>query len=317
MKKEVSWVKNAARWGLESPLGAPIRQAIVKQEARAEKAFVKRKAEEAGVKVFDPESFGKQLTDKPQADTFFILGSGSSINDLTAANFQEIGRHRSVGINNWPVHSFVPDLYSFDSVPWVGDGQNFRRSLDLLHRQDIVTSSPQVLIVRLKNQSEIDHIDTLPAELRSNVHFYGRVMPPTRRVSNLSADLRTALKILRHEHSGIVLDSGASMVRMVGIALALGYTKIVLVGVDLNNTRYFWEDNRLYPEGEAINSPVNNQGELLHETTDTWIRPFSVIDMMEKLANVVSDDYGGNIFIGSSQSALSSVLPVYSWHDSL
>jgi hypothetical protein len=302
-----------ARLVLESSLGASARQTIVSREAHAEQAFVKQKAGHAGVKVFDPESFGKKLRDKPLADTFFVLGSGSSVNRLTSDNFREIGHHRSVGINNWPIHPFVPDMYSFDSVPWVGDGQNFRRSLDLLHRPDIIGALPQVLAVRLKDHSEISHIDSLPPEMRSKVHFYGRVMPATRKVANLTKDLSEALNMLTRDHPGVVLDSGASVVRMVGIALALGYRKIVLVGVDLNNTTYFWEKNPLFPEGGPVPVPINNQRRLTHETTDTWIRPFSVIDMLGNLAKVVSRHFGGNIFLGTSPSALASILPVYPW----
>jgi len=316
MKDAVTRGKMFARVVLESSLGAATRQAIVSREAYAEEAIVKQKAGQAGVEVFRPESFGKKLRDKPLADTFFVLGSGSSVNRLTSDNFSEIGHHRSVGINNWPIHPFVPDMYSFDSVPRVGDGQNFRRSLELLRRPDIVAARPQLLAVRLKDHSEISQIDMLPGELRPNFYFYGRVMPATRKVANLTKDLSGALSMLTRDHPGVVLDSGASVVRMVGIALALGYRKIVLVGVDLNNTNYFWEENPLFPGGGLFPVPVKNQRGLTHETTDTWNRPFSVIDMLGNFAAVMSRHFGGNIFLGTSPSALSSILPVYPWQGS-
>ena len=313
MAKERTSLKSLARLGLDSPIGSPIRAAIISKEARAEKAVVEQAAEKCRVELFQPASFVTKLGSKPQADTFFILGSGASINDLSPQNFQEVGRQRSVGVNNWPIHSFVPDVYSFDSVPWVGDGQNFRRSLDLLHRQDIVGADPQVLIVRLKNESEIAHINSLPQELRSNVHFYGRVMPATRKVSNLASDLGKAIRMLHSEFPGVVIDSGASIVRMVGIGLALGYSKIVLLGVDLNNTNYFWENNPLFLAGEVINSPANNQRESTHETTNTLIRPFSVVHLMRALGELVADQFGGRLYIGSKKSELSSFLDVYQW----
>jgi len=313
MKGWSSWGKKLARCALETTAGSFVRKAVVAREARLEEACVATLAQQAGVSIFHPQNFGGKLEAKPSADTFFILGSGGSINALTPGNFEEIGRQRSVGINNWPIHDFVPDMYSFDSVPWVGDGNNFRRSMDLLRREDIVNARPLVLVVRLKNPGELKVLETIPPELRDNVHFYGRVMPATRKVKNLTRDVRDALASVLSRRDGIVLDSGASIVRMVGIGLSLGYKNIVLTGVDLNNTQYFWENEPSYKAESVINSPVNNQGPTTHETTNAWNRPFSVVDMVQSLAAVVAEDFGGQIFIASAESTLASFLPVYSW----
>jgi hypothetical protein len=308
-----SWGKKLARCALETPPGFFVRRGVVAREARSEENFVRNQAQQVGVHIFQPQEFLGKLEAKPSADTFFILGSGASINYLTPGDFEEIARHRSVGINNWPIHEFVPDMYSFDSVPWVGDGSNFRRSLDLLHREDIVRARPLVLVVRLKDPAEIEVLETILPKLRDQVHFYGRVMPATRKVKNLTRDVGDAIARVLPRTEGIVLDSGASIVRLVGIGLSLGYKKIVLAGVDLNNTQYFWENNTSYNSESVINTPVNNQSQVAHETTSTWIRPFSVVDMLRALATVVSEDFGGQISVASTQSALTSFLPVYSF----
>lgn len=307
-------MKRVARFGLESRLSAPVRSAIVAREATAEAAFVRQLARRARVHVFEADLFWKKLQVKPKSDTFFILGSGSSVNELSAHNFEEMGRNYAVGINNWGIHPFVPDIYSLDSVPWVGDGQNFRRSLDLLHRADIVAAQPQLLTVRLSNPVELQHLNTLPQELKRGVHFYGRVTPATREVRNLRGDLSRTIKMLQTEYSSVVVDSGASVVRMISIGLALGFRKIVLVGVDLKDTKYFWEDNAAYLSDVIINVPVNNQRNTVHETTSTWIRPFSVVDMVEAISEVVSNRWYGEVFAASSSSALSNFLPIYPWN---
>lgn len=306
-------IKKVVRLLVESRVASPIRSNIVFRETRAENAIVAHKASYAGVRVFSPRSFSESMTMKPNADTFFILGSGASIGDLTPANFEEISRQRSVGINNWGIHPFVPDIYSLDSVPWVGDGANFRRSLDLLHRGDIIAAQPQILLVRLNNEDEVRQIETLPAELRKSVHYYGRVMPATRRVSNLPEELRKVVGFLESEYPGVVLDSGASVVRMVGIALALGFRNIVFAGVDLNNTNYFWEGPNFSHDGPADSLPVNNQTGDEHETTKTSIRPFSVLDVLRAFSAVISRDFGGQLYVSAPQSALADFLPLYPW----
>ena len=306
-------LRQIARSCLESGPCAPVRSAVVAQEARAEAGFVRQLARQARVHIFEPESFQEKLKAKPKSDTFFILGSGSSINDLASGHFEEMSQSHTVGINNWGLHPFVPDIYSLDSVPWVGDGENFRRSLDLLHRPDIIAAQPQLLIVRLKSAVERQHLETLPEELKDGVHFYGRVTPATREVRNLEGDLSRALKILQVQHPSVVVDSGASIVRMVGVALALGHVRIVLVGVDLNNTAYFWENNPFYDSSQVINTPVNNQKTGSHETTSMWIRPFSVVDMLGSLRDTVSKEFGVDILVASPKSELANVLPVYTW----
>jgi hypothetical protein len=62
---------------------------------------------------------------KPHADTLFILGSGASVEDLGPEYFREINSQVSVGINAWPLHHFVPDLYAFEPVP-EGDSDHYR-----------------------------------------------------------------------------------------------------------------------------------------------------------------------------------------------
>ena len=55
------------------------------------------------------DDFKKRKT----SDTLFVLGSGPSINDLTADDWATIGTHNSVGFNWWMVHDFVPSFYLF------------------------------------------------------------------------------------------------------------------------------------------------------------------------------------------------------------
>lgn len=154
--------------------------------------------------------------------------------------------------------------------------------------------------------------------------FYGRVSPFTRRRENLERDLSLGLASALPRFQSVVFDSGASVVRMVGVGLALGLQRIVLTGVDLNGLEYFWENNPNYKFSARRPRPVNNQTgywsgratSLAHETTFPGRRPFSVQVMIASLAQALAKDFGVEMFVASQKSSLSSFLPVYDWDGS-
>ena len=295
---------------LEHSASKTIRSKIMERDARRESSFTLRQAEIASVRLLSLDRVRGKLGPDSGADTFYILGSGASIEDLTREHFDHIAQNSSVGINNWGVHPFVPDIYSFESVPWVGDGQDFPRAMALLGRSDIRSRRPEILILRPKTPSEIDKISVLPDELRTSVSFYGRVTPATRESGNLVQDLHSFFAKLSPRHSALLLDSGASVVRMVSLGILLGFRKVVLAGVDLNGSQYFWEKNPSYVSERANLTPVNNQLNMTHETNMTAPRPFAVATKLRAINTYFRNQHGGTLMVTSSHSALSSFLPV-------
>ena len=267
----------------------------------------------ASVSLLSPDCLRGKLGPDSGADTFYILGSGASIEDLTREHFDHIAQNSSVGINNWGVHPFVPDIYSFESVPWVGDGQDFPRAMGLLDRGDIRARRPDILILRPKTSSEIDKISVLPDELRTSVSFYGRVTPATRESRNLAGDIAGYFAHVVPRYPSVLLDSGASVVRMTVLGILLGFRRIVLAGVDLNGSPYFWERNPDYLADLVSLPPVNNQVTSTHETASSSNRPFDVITMLRALGVFFQTEKGGQLLVTSPDSALAEFLPIETW----
>ena len=301
------------RIAFESSVGGPLRVSVSGREARAEQRFVRAQAETYGFSSLTLEALKACWAPKPAADTFFILGSGASVRDLCEADFLHVGEQRSVGINNWPLHPFVPDVFAFESVPWVGDGNDFARALSYLNREDIVAAGPPLLVLRPRSGNSLKELNDLPPGFRERVFFYGRITPVTRRKKNLESEIGFLTKNLGRNYPGVLLDSGASVVRLIHLALVMGYPKIVLVGVDLNNTEYFWENNRDYDLNLVPERPANNQQSAKHETMGTLIRPFSVPDMVIALKSAAETGFGAKLYIGSPKSELAQYLPLYPW----
>jgi len=298
---------------LELPVSRPVRSKLMEKEARRELAFVEKQSAIASLPLLSKERLRYKLEDDSEAETFYVLGSGSSIEDLTEANFDHIAGQTSVGINNWGLHPFVPNIYSLESVPWVGDGGDFVRAMKLLDRSDIVSRQPEILILRPKTFAEIKQISQLPSSLQHSVSFYGRIMPATRHNENLTGDVSEFFSNIAPRFSSIVLDSGASVVRMVVLGILLGFPRIVLAGIDLNSSPYFWEANPKYLSGLTSPPPVNNQAWAQHETASSSNRPFDVITMLRALGTFFSTQRGGQMLVTSPDSALAQFFPLETW----
>ena len=313
MVSSSSIAKSALRIVLEGSWGAFFRRAIMCRETKGERLFVAAQAKKASTVPLSREGLASLLEDKPSAKTFFVLGSGASINRLSAANFEEIGANRSVGINTWPIHSFIPDFYSFECVSWIGDGLDFSRSLGLLHRKDVQKARPPLVVLRLKTEFELEQLAGLPEEFKDRLFFYGRVAPATREVSNLVADLEFLLKSFSRRGPFVVADSGSSIVRMVALGISMGYREIVLTGVDLNNAPYFWQENSEYDAARSRFPIFSRQVGATHETLERGHRPFIVTEMVSALAEVIDSRYDGKLFVSTGESTLADFLPVYPW----
>ena len=287
-----------------------LRWILTIREVRRETLRVRFAAAAAGVSVFSPRELETALRSKPEASVFFILGSGSSVNKLSEEQFSMIGRHRSVGINYWAGHPFIPDFYALESMPFVGDGNDFDRCLRLISTPRQLRVESPVLILRTRNSAAHTALGRFRAVSSAKVFFYGRVTPLTAKLKNLLRDIPRLHKILDRHAGQLVIDSGATVVRMIGVARQMGFRNIVLVGVELDNTRYFWEEENFDPPADLV--PVNNQSATTHESNSLQNRPFRAQDMILALHESLQRE-GVTLSLALKTGALSGHLPTYAW----
>lgn len=297
------------RRALEISALRSIRTAIVLKEMRREQRFVERVGLEQGFMSLGRDS-GQAMVSSGN-EFFFILGSGASVEDLSARDFEVIERNFSVGINAWALHSFIPSAYVFEPIP--ERDTNHYRTLEILDRPEVLEKSPFVLVLRPRTPIEREQLEQLPASLRERTYLYGRVAPATRLAANLGGDINALRRsAMASRAPSVMLDSGASIVRMTSLALMLGFSKIVYVGVDLNNSRYFWEHNPAYLDRLGIKTFDSGQKTSVHETMSPVNRPFVVTEMIRGFVNATAPQ-GVQFFSGSESSALAEFLPCYRW----
>ena len=300
-------VKSAVRALIETRVGVGLRFWASWRDATRENRFVREVAMRLNASILEPLELRSRIG-KPHADTLFILGSGASVEDLGPENFREINSQVSVGINAWPLHHFVPDLYAFEPVP-EGDSDHYR-TMSLLARPDILTKEPRILFLKPRTKIEVDQFFQIPVPLRSRTYLYGRFQPSTRVLRNLAADLGRLIGKLESTNFSVVPDSGASIVRMAALGILMGFKRIVFVGVDLNNTDYFWERNPAHLARNGIEGFSSGQTRDTHETMERIKRPFIVTEMIQALATL-GKSRGVEILVASKKSELTTVVGVY------
>jgi hypothetical protein len=259
-----------------------------------------------GLPVLTRENVESLAEKKPEAKTAFILGTGASAARLSQEKLEIIQSQFSIGINQWIFHSLIPDLYAYE----VDERLSLLKALD---RPEIRSAMPPILFLRPGSRGGEDNATHVPDFLRATTYIYGRVNLWTRKVGNISRDVGGLLRIMQgRRREFLVLDDGASIVRMVALCAALGFKRVVLVGVDLNNVKYFWDEDSSYLERLGLSGFDAGQKGMVHETLSSVSRPFGVDIFIAAIAKALKKK-GLVLEVESPASELAKSIPIASW----
>lgn len=299
-------MKSRLRCLFESSVLWWVRLAIFTRDASRENKRLHRNGLTVRLPVLESEHFRMMKASKPDATTAFILGTGESVAELTDGRLDFIRAQFSIGVNQWILHPMIPDVYAYEVDKDV-------RLLQALERPSVREKSPYMLFLNPTRPEDFSNIDHMPEFMRPRAFVYGRVNIWTRRRVNIARDFISVMRLSsRRLFSGVVLDNGASIARMISLCISLGFREIVLTGVDLNSTEYFWhQDPGLLAESK-VKDPRTSQRGSFHETVSAANRPFPIHVYLMALAPVLAQ-VGVNLRVESPKSLLAGSLPVFQW----
>ena len=291
---------------LVRPLRKRARDGVVQREQEAVTDF----CASIGIKFLN-KSVMLNLASESRGKAFYILGNGSSVNSLTQSDFKHIAEGVSVGTNAWPLHPFVPDIYSFEfSKHSLSPDPELAFMVKRAEANLQEKTSSIMVFLRPGLPAGLKAMVPLAVKGRERVFLYGRANFLSTKPDALSKDIEG---VLRDTHPGgldclVLPDNGASVIRMIFLALIAGFREIVLLGVDLNDNPYFWYDQRFKSSfGDYTGVAKRDPGDAtLTEATND--RPFSTSSFIVTLANVASTALGATISVGSRESALAADL---------
>lgn len=172
-----------------------------------------------------------ELRARRRSDTVFVFGSGSSLNQLSADEWDDIGRHDTFGFN-WFVHErFVRcDFHLIRGIPDTDlDPKVWRPQLD------------EYFGLIRTNACFADTTFLVHGGFRAingNRAIGYRLLPPGTPVFRWRTNVRENLPS-RSFRRGLV-HGHSTLQECVNAAYLLGWKRIVLAGVDLYDRRYFW-----------------------------------------------------------------------------
>jgi hypothetical protein len=237
-----------------------------------------------------------------KSDRVYILGSGASV--LEIDDWNEIANHDSIGFNFWILHSFVPSVY-FLEIP--RDLRNKEKFFSALRERRKDYEETQVLLpyIPCKNDRKcvksiflIKHIN-LPFILPlPSVFLYKKILN---------------IIYLKMNINSIFFCSGSSSVdKILNYCVAVGYKEIVLCGVDLNTTDYFYEASSSVNERVKMCIPENPHARRSMHWTNDPKYPRTGLTISESILSLqeVLNEKGIKLFVESPKSALAGWLPV-------
>ena len=253
------------------------------------------------------------------SDTVFIMATGSSINDYPESRWATIRAHNSIGMNFFLLYDHVPTYYVMENMH-----DNHRKLLSI--RADDHANVPLILSAQVGNL----HFGRLEARLANLAQLERGVLDRTYLSLDLLPDGNKEEEMVRayrmFERVGLfkvrrrfrmLTKRRGSVTHLINLAVRIGYEKIVLCGVDLNHSEYFYDPLREDLESRGLPVPPNRQAGEAHDTNDPTIKPVTVKTVILKLNELVLEPRGIRLYCGDKSSDLFPDLDEYPWDENL
>ncbi len=244
------------------------------------------------------------------SDTVFILGSGGSVAAIGEEGWSHIRKHDSIGFNFWLIHPHRPSLYFIEGLRYL---ESYRTMIDWIHKRELAYRDiPLVIEYKLWSHWGC-RLEDLPDSIRAHTYLNAPWFKPTYDQDRMRQYLRRwrALGSSPVDQLVNMIHHRATVGALVATAYCLGYRRIVLVGVDLNSTRYFFEEM----EGLEGPFPQNIETAGVHQTMlevaeqPTYGLPIDVY--LQLIKEEVLEPAGVGLYNASPISRLVSLLPYY------
>jgi hypothetical protein len=234
---------------------------------------------------------GEELRATRTSDTAFVLGSGSSVRDLVPAEWERIAAGNTLSFSEFHRQSFVRADYHMvgeitDAAPPPPERAvaAYARSL----RENPLYADTVLLL-----QEGWLAVD-------SNALVARRLLRPDARVFRYRRTSRGAYSPPSNSFDEGLVHGWNTSISVTNLALLLGFSRVVLVGVDMYNREYFW----LEPGERRPTLPATV------EPGDPFLNARPVIDLFARWRALL-EPRGIELSVYNPRSLLAGALPVF------
>ena len=240
---------------------------------------------------------------------FFILGTGTTINDLSIEEKKHIENSNSIGINLFVLSDLNPSFLTWEA-PKNKDIENLYLNILAQKGKKFSQQNPKLLLFDNYINSKNDIFELY--KYFNDIKLYSKAT-----IFHFKKDDLTKIYhylfhpfVLKLLGQSSVYGFQSTVDRLTNLAMAVGFKKIVFAGIDLNNSSHFWDEITLdYKIRSELDRLINKDKNNSHSTEQKK----SVISASEiiKIQNQYANSKGIKFYTTSKKSKLSSFLPQY------
>ena len=240
-----------------------------------------------------------------RSETVFVFGSGYSLTELRPDEWALFAAHDTLGFSGFIYQRWVRTDFHLVRGWDYGEAEAHRRWLRSARAYaTTIAENPQFSRTVFVLQDEY------PAVFARTLLGY-RLLPGGARVVPYRTFRDDSMLPSRRLEDGLTHGTG-TLCDAVNLAYVLGWTRIVLVGVDLYDSRYFWAPPEstigFADSGEMVATRVNFRGTAAVETHPV-VRN-GLIDLMAQWGAVFRQ-HGVRLEVYNRRSLLTAVLPPF------
>lgn len=247
------------------------------------------------------------------SDTVFILGSGPSINQVSEAKWAHISNNDSIGLNKWPFHEFTPTFHVFEFPRRkVSPNDNSHWYWDLLnYRKQSYSNMPIIMKDVSRRYYEIQP-EAMPNWVCENIYLLPKIDLPSENIDSPSTWFNQ-IDNTNFLNSDIkyIYQNNSSLMFLILLSIKMGYKSIVLCGVDLTQSGYFFQ-NEKYTNivGHPYKSESHHSSRL-HKTACENKKDFTIMEIIDSMKRTILEPRGVSIYVENKNSALYPNIPHY------
>lgn len=275
-----------------------------------EKIKIKNISKQNKIKLFNLNEFKKN-----SKQPFFILGSGTSLNDLSVEEKKFINNSTSVGLN----YIFLSDLYP-KFIFW----EQNELSIDIIKfyskvlrnkNQNISNYRPSLILYH-GILNEVNDIRKFNKYFKSiSIYSIARILYLKKnKLKNMYKYLFHP-SVLKFSNHGMIYGMHSSVDRAMLLAISSGYQEIIFVGVDLKDSKNFWEKIKFKQNiKKELNLIKSKNSKELHSVEKKRSKNNVEKTPLSEIIKITNEHFlikGIKFYTYSKKSKLSKFLPIY------
>lgn len=235
-----------------------------------------------------------------RSDRLFIIAAGPSVNEISTENWREIERDDTLALSYGSLIPARIDAFFSEFAPPAISPNQKALFLELSRRRELNGTGP---ICIWKHPEKVTNTEFLNLPV---VKILTLVLPA---VSAEALDRAVRFLTLLNVHRRCCLQAAGSISALIMFARAFDYKEVVLIGVDLSDRRYFFDENSAYAYIGLKNPFCLDGDENLSQAHQVTQRYNDISNVAARLK--ISAGENMKLSVTSKTSGLSLFMPVY------